>query len=60
MVNFSNSMTIQFRGAFVEIIYSRTAGDCEWWFADDSLNDVALTGRERQEIRATVLGDIKR
>jgi hypothetical protein len=47
----SGLFEIEFRGTLLEVIYTRTADDVEWWFSDDHLNDkLRLTGQERRDI----------
>lgn len=55
------SMSVEFRGAIVEIVYDPLGSDdVSWWFAEDGLNDIALTARERRDIRLEALGESRR
>lgn len=45
------TMSVEFRGAIVEIVYEAKGGDdVIFWFADGALNDIPLSSRERQDI----------
>lgn len=47
----TDTMSVEFRGTIVEIVYRKIADDDVFWaFAEDGLNDLILTGRERQDI----------
>ena len=49
------SMSIEFRGAIVEVVYRRHDGDVTWEFAEERLNHIPISGVERQDIRREVL-----
>ena len=55
------SLSIEFRGAIVQVNYRPIADDdVIWEFAEERLNRLVLTGRERQDIRLEALGDYRR
>lgn len=47
---------IEFRSALIEVRYHRAGDNLTWEFAEDGLNDVILSARERQDIHREAWG----
>lgn len=50
------TMLVEFRGSLQSVTYRRTDDDCEFWFADEYMNDLPLTPQERRAIRREIVG----